>query len=494
MSNFVVQFPLETEPYQEDILNKRFEIGRKMYNSLVTVTQKRYNEMIKTKLYRSIKAELKEIYSSTAKENKARKKELCNQLNYLYKQYRLNEYSFHNDVKGMQKHFKNNIDSFTAQKLATNLWKSYDKLLFVKGESVHYKRYETLNSLEGKSNNTGIRFKDDTLLWNGLNIPVKINYNNPYEYQAMQNDIAYCRIIRKFVRNKYKFYLQIVFKGTVPIKIDKETGEIKHQSGSGDVGLDIGTQTIAIASNTDVKILELADNVQNIENQKRLIQRKMDRSKRTMNPNNFNEDGTIKKQGNKKVKWVKSNHYIKLQNELKELYRKQADIRKYQHECLANEIISLGDNIFVETMNFSGLQRRSKKTEKNDKGKFKKKKRFGKSLANKAPSMLLTIIDRKLKYQDRVLNKIDTYSVKASQYNHIDGEYKKKKLSERWNYFGDTKVQRDMYSAFLIMNVDNDLKGINQQKCNERFENFLTLHNIEVERLTGYKNLSSIAI
>ena len=51
-----------------------------------------------------------------------------------------------------------------------------------------------------------------------------------------------------------------------------------------------------------------------------------------------------------------------------------------------------------------------------------------------------------------------------------------------------------MYSAFLIMNVDNDLKGINQQKCNERFENFLTLHNIEVERLTGYKNLSSIAI
>ncbi len=52
----------------------------------------------------------------------------------------------------------------------------------------------------------------------------------------------------------------------------------------------------------------------------------MDRSKRTMNPDNFNEDGMIKKQGNKKVRWVKSNHYIKLQNELKELYRKQADI------------------------------------------------------------------------------------------------------------------------------------------------------------------------
>ena len=34
LSNFIVQFPLKTELYQEDILNKRFEIGRKIYNSL----------------------------------------------------------------------------------------------------------------------------------------------------------------------------------------------------------------------------------------------------------------------------------------------------------------------------------------------------------------------------------------------------------------------------------------------------------------------------
>lgn len=494
MSNFIVQFPLITEKYQEDILNKRFEIGRKIYNSLVTVTQNKYKEMIKTKQYRCIKSELKDIYSSTSKDNLKRKKELCNQLNDLYKQYGINEYSFHNIVKNMQKHFKDNIDSFTAQKIATNLWKAYDKLLFGNGESVHYKRYNTLNSLEGKSNNTGIRFKNDTLIWNGLNIPVKIDYSNYYEYQATQCDIAYCRIIRKYVRNKHKFYIQIIFKGNTPLKLDKETGEIKRTIGKGDVGLDIGIQTIAIASKADVKIFELADKVQNIENQKRLIQRKMDRSKRSMNPNNFNEDGTIKKQGNKKVKLVKSNHYIKLQMQLKELYRKQADVRKYQHECLANYIVSLGNNIFVETMNFKGLQRRAKKTEKNDKGKFKRKKRFGKSLANKAPAMLLTIIDRKLRYHDNVLNKIDTYSVKASQYNHIDGTYNKKKLSQRWNYFNEYKVQRDMYSAFLIMNVDNDLKGINQSKCNETFENFLRLHDLEVERLTGQRNLSSIAI
>ncbi len=50
-------------------------------------------------------------------------------------------------------------------------------------------------------------------------------------------------------------------------------------------------------------------------------------------------------------------------------------------------MISLGNKVYVEKMNFAGLQKRAKNTEKNDKGKFTKKKRFGKSLANKAPSM-----------------------------------------------------------------------------------------------------------
>ena len=494
MSNFIVQFPLKVELYQRDVLNKRFEIGRKIYNSLVTVTQKRYKEMIKTKSYRNIKEELKLIYQSKDKNNLKRKKELCKQLNEMYKQYNLNEYSFHSDVKCMQHHFKDNIDCFTAQKIATNLWKAYDKLLFGNGNSIHYKRYDTFNSFEGKSNSTGIRFKNNNLIWNGLNIPVIINYKNLYESQALENEIAYCRIVRKFVRNKYKFYLQIVFKGIAPVKINKQTGEIKHTLGTGDVGIDIGIQTIAYSSKDEVKIYELADRVQNIENQKRILLRKLDRSRRACNPNNYNEDGTIKKQGNKKVNWIKSNHYIKTQNQLKELYRKQADIRKYHHEILANEILSQGDNIYVETMNYAGLQKRAKKTEKNDKGKFKKKKRFGKSLANRAPSMLLTIVDRKLKYYNRQLIKIDTYSVKASQYNHFDETYKKKKLSNRWNNFNGIKVQRDMYSAFLIMNVNPDLKSINKEQCDKTFNKFLTLHNKEVDRLRGNKNLSSIAI
>lgn len=44
------------------------------------------------------------------------------------------------------------------------------------------------------------------------------------------------------------------------------------------------------------------------------------------------------------------------------------------------------------------------------------------------------------------------------------------------------------------MNIASDLKSFDIDKCNERFENFYRLHNLEVDRLTGHKNLSSIAI
>ena len=474
MSRYCVTFSLISEKYQETILNKRFEISRQLYNAVLSKAYKRYKSMIETKKYRQLKEQIKNA-------NEKEKKLLYKQLNEMYKQYRLNEYSLHEDIQEMQHHFSENIDSFTAQKIATRVWSAFEDLLFGDGKIVHFKKYGELDSLEGKSNKTGIRFKDGFLIWNGLKISVKIDYNNPYEYQALKDEICYCRIKRRFIKGKYKYYLQIVFKGVPPMKINKD-GEVKRHIGNGTVGLDIGTQTIAIVSNVDVKLLELADRVNNIEKEKRRILRYMDRSRRANNPDNFNEDGTIKKG---KLKWVKSNRYIKAQNKLRELYRKQADVREYQHQLLSNYILSLGNKIKVEEMNFKGLQKRSKKTEKNDKGKFKRKKRFGKSLANKAPAKLLTILDNKLKYFGEKLIKVNTKEVKASQYNHLNCRYNKKKLSQRWNDLNGIKIQRDLYSAFLIQHVNDDLCNINQEECKRDFERFKILHDKEIERLNN---------
>lgn len=73
---------------------------------------------------------------------------------------------------------------------------------------------------------------------------------------------------------------------------------IKHLCGDGIVGCDIGTQTIAYTSDHVVGLENLAErgnSIRCVERQQRLVQRAMDRSRRAMNPDNYNADGTIRK-------------------------------------------------------------------------------------------------------------------------------------------------------------------------------------------------------
>lgn len=466
---YTLTFRLKTEKWQEDKLNKRLEIGRNIYNACLREILKRYNTMINSEEYKQI-------------QQMAKGKERNKLFNKLNSKYGISEYSLHDYVKPMQHHFKENIDAFTAQKISTRAYNAFAKYMYHEADKVYFKKYGELNSLEGKSNKTGIRFKDKCLIWNGLIIPVIIKKNDIYAHEALQNKIKYCRIKREMIKGKYHYYIQLVLDGVPPLKINKETGEIKNQTTYGKVGIDIGTQTVAISSNYDIKLLELAPEVVNIDKEIKRIQRYMDRSRRLINPNKYNDDGTINTQN--KNKWIYSNRYLKAKNRYKELYRKQKEIRRQSHNNLANFILSLGNEFYVEDMNFKGLQLRAKETTINDKtGKYNRKKRFGKSLANKAPSLFLTILNNKLKFQDNKLVKVDTRELKASQFNHINEEYNKKKLCQRWNDLNGIKVQRDLYSAFLIQHVNDDLKSVNVELCNKDFDNFLKLHNKEVERL-----------
>ena len=485
VSNYVLTLPLKTQRYQEDILNKKFEECRKIYNCCLDEILKRYKHMKESKEYRKV---------CKLPKGKDRNK----QFNKLNKKYNLTEYSLHTYVKPMAKYF--NVDAMTGQKLASRVYLAFEKLMFHTVNKVNFIGHNELHSIEGKSNKQGIRFKDNNLMFNKMTIPVLIKEKDSYTEMALQDNIKYCRILRKEIKGKTKFYVQLVLEGTPPIKINSETGEIKNSIGSGRVGIDIGVSTIAYSSKNEVKLLELAPNVVKIDKEIEILQRYMDRSRRSTNPNKYNENGTIKK-GNRD-EWIYSNNYLKAKSKRKELYRKQSETRKQDHNILANYLLNLGDKFYVETMNYKGLQRRSKKTTKNKKGKFNKKKRFGKSLANKAPSMFLTILDNKLKWNNEMLYKIDTTSVKASQYNHIEDEFIKKELKERWNYFNidnkEIKIQRDCYSAFLIMNVNVDLKSINRSLCFEEFDSFKKLHDVEIFRLINLKEsnklLSSMGI
>jgi len=108
--------------------------------------------------------------------------------------------------------------------------------------------------------------------------------------------------------------------------------------------------------------------------------------------------------------------------------------------------------------------------------------------------MLLEILNRKLNYTNKILNKVNTFLIKASQYNHITDTYEKKKLHQRWNDFGFCMIQRDLYSAFLLMNCKENLEEIDKDRCAQNFELFRTLHDLEVQRLKLKKTPISMGI
>ncbi|WP_043538443.1 hypothetical protein [Ruminococcus albus] len=493
MGTFILTLPMDTTTRDRNILNKRFEISRQIYNSLLGMALKRYKELIKTKAYRECVEQIKMVNnSSMAAGDKAKAKKAYNdKLLSMNKEYKLTKSALEKDVKPMQNHFKMHIDSASAQKLAFRVLTAVNKMLYSSGRKLHFKKYGQLNSVEGKQN-VCIYYSGGCIQWKGLKIPVKINNNNVYEQMCLSNRVKYVRIVRKTIKNKTKFYAQLVLEGVPPAKYNPD-GTFRHKLGIGRVGIDPGTSTMAVASPNQVRIFELAKNVQSIDHKLKLYQRKLARSRRYTNPDNYNSDGTIKK--GIKLTWNRSNNYLRTLAKIQDLHRRSSDERKQQHEILANEIISYGNEFYIEKMNYKALQKRSKETKTNAKGKYISKKRFGKSLANRAPAMFVSILKQKLSNHGIVLNYINTVKARASQYNHVSESYIKKELSDRWVYIGEDLLQRDLYSAFLIQNINSDLCSFNKELLETQYSEFKNNHDQEIQKLiTDNNTLSSVGI
>lgn len=492
--------PLVVEPWQAHKLEVRFELARQIYNSFLGKTMKRLRFVEHLKEYIQIQTEMKLLFQE-GKSGTKEYKLLAKQRRDILKQNGFTEYAFTTQMKNFYKWAKPHIGSIVAQSISNDIWRAFDTYLFHKGRRLHIKRKGAVSSVAGKGGTNGpneILYKNGKIVWNKLVLTVKHNPRNEYERHMLDPErhrLKYCRILRKPSRNVIHYYVQFVLEGRPEIKVNPDTGEMRHPLGSGCVGIDIGPQTIAYSAETEVNLVELADRVQNIEQQKRILQRKIERSRRANNPENYKDNGPI--QRGKKLIWHNSKRYEKTQRELAYLQRRQAEIRKLQHIELANHLLSLGDRFIIEDMSWPSLTKRAKKTEISEKtGRYKKKKRFGKSIANKAPATLVQILNTKLiSLGLEGVNKVPT-TLRASQYNHITEEYVKKELSQRWNEMPDgTRVQRDLYSAFLLQYVDATAQTFNQTALKKNYPKFLTYHDAVIERLkTNPKNIASMGL
>ena len=492
--SFILELPLQCTETDYYVLEKRFEISRKIYNKCLTEGMKRYNHLCRNKRYRELLSGLADINKQLDKKEKKSAALLSKQRAVVQKElseiriaFGFSEYNLHAFVGGMNQHFGKNMDINTAQKLATRAFRSIEKVVYGSGEKVHFKRFSEMDSIEGKDNASGIRYRNESILWMGLRLPCKVRDNDFYAKEALLSRVKYSRIVRKRIRGKYKYYVQLVLEGNPPQKRDRD-GNIRQQYGNSRVGIDPSLQSIAYSSEKEVGLKELAPSIQLFEKEISRLQRKMDRSRRATNPDRYNRDGTVIKGVRKK--WNKSNNYLKAKAQYQEIHRRTAAKRKQDHQILANHLISLGTDIFVEKTDFRALAKRAKETKISQKtGKHKRKKRFGKSISSKAPGLFFTILNQKLGYAGKSIQYVNTWTFKASQYDHVSEECTKKKLSQRWVTIGDSQIQRDLYSSFLIMNSKSDLQAPDKERCNQTFEQFKVLHDQEIHRIKNTKTV-----
>jgi len=471
--------PLKLEKWQSDHLEKRFEIARQLYNTLVHAELKRIHRIERMPEYR----EIERLIEATT--DKKEKWALKNQKKQFLRKNGINRNTFTTDMKRLYKHFNDNIGSNVAQHgIVSQVLTAFEKV-YIENQSgeVHFKKPGDLRSVQGysqkKSGGVEIMFREGKIIWNqqGNNdrkgvareFPLKLSPDNSYEAEMLKKHVKFVRILRKDGKTKPHWYAQLVLEGTPVAKYDPISGAPKHPVGHGVVGIDIGTRTLAYSTDKEVNLLELADRVQNIEQEKRRLQRKMDRSRRAMNPENYNSDGTFKR--GVKLTRNKSKRYRRIQHQLAMIQHHQADIRKQQHNELANYLLTLGDCFFVENMSYCDLVHRANKTEISEKtGRYKRKKRFGKSIANKAPAMLITMLKQKCQSRGlKGVKEVDTH-VRASQYNHQTDTCIEKALENRWNVMPDgERIQRDLYSAFLLQHCKQGLPEYNRKELKKEF-------------------------
>ncbi|HWZ19926.1 MAG TPA: transposase [Ktedonobacteraceae bacterium] len=439
--SFLIEVPLRLDWSQERHIRAHLEVARCLYNALLSETKTRLHQM------RSDPE-----WQATCAIPRTHKQERSRAFSRLRQQYQFSEYALHDYAKQARVLWiADHIDSTMAQTLATRAYQAANRVAVGKAKRVRFRsRGRGIDSVEGKRNDVGLRFVLDPgvgdggfLIWNEQVIPALIDWLDPVVQHGLHHPIKYARLIRRRASSPQaqgadcegnRYYVQLVLEGYAFTKP-------KHERlGCDIIGLDIGPSTLAIVPREGkADLIPFCEELSPDTRKKRRLQRKMDRSRRANNPENYDEVGRIKKHGNTCPRWKESRRYKATRQQHTNAERRPAAHRKSQHGKLAHAIVKVGNTINLEKTSFKGWQ-----------------KQYGKSIGLRAPGMFLAHVARLVAKTGGTLVEVSAYKTKLSQYCHQCGRYVKKPRSQRWHACscGLGPVQRDLYSAFLLAHLE----------------------------------------
>lgn len=452
--------------------------GRYVYtfNCLKTNTAQEHilNEMFKqaTSLYNDIQQQMLNTYKFITSHNAYKNAETRKEKNDFIKNFRIDvksarrgiiSKSFNGDkgyIASLAVRYGTNypyINSIIAEDIGINAWAAWEKKLWGNGKRITFHsnekplksvttRYMTSNKkLSGMDFDEGVRNVMITVGKHKLTIPI-ISRGTEYDVHAINliknHMFSNGTIVRKKIRGKVKYELQITLKGVPYNKMRK--------LGKGNVGVDIGMSMVATYGNKLSLDALSAENKREYQKELEVLERKMDRSRRATNPDNYDDKGRIVAK-EKRAPWVYSKKYNVLKSKHSEICRRYTNKRKILQNDLSNKLLEMGDTFYIENCNIASMAKRAKETTVNPKtGRLRSKKRFGKAIQSNAPAEFLETLRKKVTTLGGTVYNVNP-QIAATQFDFTDGTFKKHSLSERnVTLSNGNKHTRDGIAAFNL--------------------------------------------
>ena len=433
-TTFLLELPLRVDAGQARRLHAHLEVARCFYNAMLGEAKKRLNQVRSAPAWQEARGMAR-----------SQKQERRQAFSLVRHQYGFSEYAMHDYAKATRKSWiADHIDSTMAQTLATRAFQAVNKVCLGQANTVRFRsKGRGIDSVEGKRNDTGMRFllqapeegSSGWLVWGADRILALIDWHDPVVCHGLKQRLKFARLVRRKASSPQargadsegnRYCVQLVLEGSAYQKP-------RNTVGTDTIGVDIGPSSLAIVSQQGhVQLKTFCEELKPNAGAKRRLARKMERQRRANNSQNYDDKGRVK-QG--RLTWKESQQYKATRRRYATAERKLAAYRKGLHGKLVNDLLRVGKTIQIEKTSFRGWQ-----------------KRFGKSVALRAPGLFYEHVKRIVAKTGGTLREVSTYTTKFSQYCHGCRTYRKKPLSQRWHICacGIGPVQRDLYSAFLL--------------------------------------------
>ena len=421
--SFVCEVALRVSPAQERTLLARLEAARQVYNACLGQARRRVRLVRESKAYQHASTLSRDDPARQARFREARAQ-------HGFSEYALHAYAQPFGHSWLGEH----LDSLVIQTLATRAYRAANRLLLGQARRVRFKGRHQLDTVEGKTNTSGLRWRGDRVEWNGLVLLARLDPRDQVQAHGLACSVKYVRLVRRKLGERHRFSAQLVCQGT-PFQ------KPQHQVGSGIVGLDLGPSALAVVAEQQALLQPFCPEVAPDARALRRLDRKLDRQRRANNPTNYDERGRVKR-GAKR--WKASKRQCKVQAQRREVYRKLAATRKRSHGLLAHRVLALGNTFQLEQLSYRAWQ-----------------KSYGKSVQLCAPGMNVLRLSRLAVRAGGTIVSINPWRARLSQTCHC-GRVKKKARSQRWHRCPcGANAQRDLFSAFLarFVHPETSLQG-----------------------------------